>query len=67
MNVNFGIKTLLLLLASLLFIFAVFNEDNQADLLACGLLSLSLALLVADVGWDRKYGSARGTTPDRNL
>jgi hypothetical protein len=66
-NVNFGIKTLLLLLAALLFIFAVFNDDNYADLLACGLLSVALALLVADVGWDRKYGSTRGTTPDRNL
>ena len=65
MNVNFGIKTLLLLLAALLFIFAVFNEDNQGDLLASGLLSLSLALLVADIGWDRRYGTSSRATPDR--
>jgi hypothetical protein len=56
-NVNYGIKTLLLLLAALLFIFAVFNESNYADLLASGLLCVALALLLTDIGWDRKYGS----------
>ena len=59
MNVNFGIKTLLLLLASFLFLFAVFSEKHFEDLLACGLLSVALAFLLTEMGWDRKYGGAR--------
>jgi hypothetical protein len=66
-NVNFGIKTLLLLLATLLFILAVFNDgDTYANLLAWGLASVALALLLTDIGWDRKYGgsmSSRSHTP----
>ena len=57
MNVSFGIKTLLLLLATLLFILAVIDEEDYANLLAWGLASVSLALLLTDIGWDRKYGS----------
>ena len=57
MNVSFGIKTLLLLLATLLFILAVLSEKDFENLLAWGLASVSLALLLTDLGWDRKYGS----------
>jgi hypothetical protein len=56
-NVSFGIKTLLLLLATLLFILAVIDEEDYANLLAWGLASVSLAFLLTDIGWDRKYGS----------
>lgn len=65
MNVNFGIKTLLLLLATLLFILAVFNDgDTYANLLAWGLASVALALLLTDIGWDRKYGSSMSRGPN---
>jgi hypothetical protein len=60
-NVNYGIKTLLLLLAALLFIIAVFSDEHYADLLACGLASVALALLLTDIGWDRKYGGSMGS------
>jgi hypothetical protein len=55
--VNFGVRTLLLLLATIVFILAVFVEDDYADLLAWGLAALSASFLLADIGWDRKYGS----------
>jgi hypothetical protein len=57
--VNFGVRTLLLLLATIVFVLAVFVEDDYADLLAWGLAALSVSFLLADIGWDRKYGSPR--------
>jgi len=55
-NVTFGIKTLLLLLATLLFILAVFqNGDDYANLLAWGLASVAGSMLLTDIGWDRKF------------
>jgi hypothetical protein len=62
-NVSFGIKTLLLLLATLLFILAVIDEEDYANLLAWGLASVSLAFLLTDIGWDRKYGSPSRHNP----
>jgi hypothetical protein len=55
--VNFGVRTLLLLLATIVFVLAVFVEDDYADLLAWGLAALAASFLLADLGWDRKYGS----------
>jgi hypothetical protein len=57
--VNFGVRTLLLLLATIVFVLAVFVEDDYADLLAWGLAALAASFLLADIGWDRKYGSRR--------
>src|SRR5207253_9431297 len=57
-NITFGVKTLLLLLATLLFILAVLSEKDFENLLAWGLASVSLALLLTDLGWARKYGGS---------
>jgi uncharacterized PurR-regulated membrane protein YhhQ (DUF165 family) len=57
--VNFGVRTLLLLLATIVFVLAVFVEDDYADLLAWGLAALALSFVLTDIGWDRKYGSRR--------
>jgi hypothetical protein len=61
-NITFGIKTLLLLLAVLLFILAVFTKSfgTYQNLLAWGLASVAAALLLTDIGWDRKFGGRRG-------
>jgi hypothetical protein len=57
-NVTFGIKTLLLLLAVLLFILAVFSDGETVfDLMCWGLASVAASLLLTDIGWDRKWGS----------
>jgi hypothetical protein len=55
--VNFGVRTLLLLLATIVFVLAVFVEEDYFDLIAWGLAALSVSFLLADIGWDRKYGS----------
>ena len=57
--VNFGVRTLLLMLATIVFVLAVFVEDDYADLVAWGLAALTFSFLLADIGWDRKYGSRR--------
>ena len=57
MNVNYGVRSLLLLLAALLFILAVFDEGNWDDFVASGLAVFALSYVLADLGWDRRYGS----------
>jgi uncharacterized PurR-regulated membrane protein YhhQ (DUF165 family) len=57
-NVNFGVKTLLLLVATILFLFAVFSDTNWADLVAWGLALFAFSFVIADLGWDRRYGSS---------
>ena len=59
MNTNYGVRSLLLLLATILFVIAVFAEESYADLLAWGLAALALSVLLADIGWDRKYNTRR--------
>jgi hypothetical protein len=58
--INFGIKTLLLLFSALVFILAVFDENDYTNLVAWGLAGLALAWLLTDIGWDRKYGGGMG-------
>ena len=57
--VNFGVRTLLLMLATLVFVLAVWDEGDYADLIAWGLAAIAFSFLLADLGWDRKYGSRR--------
>jgi hypothetical protein len=59
-NVNFGLKTLLLMLAVIVFVLAVFNDgDDYANLLAWGLAAVAFSFLLGDIGWDRRYGGRR--------
>ena len=39
-------------------ILAVLSEKDFENLLAWGLASVALALLLTDLGWDRKYGGS---------
>jgi hypothetical protein len=45
--------------AVLVFILAALNDDHYADLLAWGLAAFAGSFLLADLGWDRRYGSRR--------
>jgi uncharacterized PurR-regulated membrane protein YhhQ (DUF165 family) len=60
-NVNFGLRTLLLIAATLLFLFAVFSNTNQGDLLSWGLALFAFSFVIGDLGWDRRYGSGTST------
>jgi hypothetical protein len=57
--ISFGVRTLLLLLSAIVFVLAVFDEEDYRNLVAWGLAALTLSFLLADIGWDRKYGSRR--------
>jgi peptidoglycan/LPS O-acetylase OafA/YrhL len=58
-TVNFGLRTLLLLGAVIVFVLAVFAEEDYANLLAWGLAAVAFSFLLGDMGWDRRYGSRR--------
>lgn len=50
-----SLKTLLLVLAILLFIVSVI-DDTGGDWIALGLAALAAALLVSEAGWGRNIG-----------
>jgi hypothetical protein len=57
--VNFGLRTLLLLAGVLLFVLAALTDENYGDLIASGLAVFAASFLLADMGWDRRYGTRR--------
>jgi hypothetical protein len=57
-NVDFGLRTLLLLGATILFLFAVFSDTKQGDLVSWGLAVFAFSFVLGDIGWDRRYGSS---------
>ena len=62
---NFGVRTILLLAAVVLFVIAVFSTENYADLLALGLAAFAGAFLSDALGYaDRTFGNTtrRDTT-----
>jgi len=55
-RMNIGLRQLLLALAVVLFVVAVFSDTNYADLLAWGLAALAAAFLVTELGFDTRLG-----------
>jgi hypothetical protein len=54
---SFGVRTILLLAAVVLFVIAMFSNENFADLLALGLAAFAGAFLADALGWaDRTFG-----------
>lgn len=55
---NFGLRTILLLVAVVLFVLAVFSDENFADFLALGLAAFAGAFLSDALGYaDRTFGN----------
>jgi hypothetical protein len=53
---TFGVRTILLLAAVVLFVIALFSNENYADLLALGLAAFAGAFLSDALGWaDRSF------------
>ena len=46
---QFGLRAILLIVAIVLFVVAIFTEGNQGDLLAIGLAAFAAAFLVEDL------------------
>jgi hypothetical protein len=60
---NFGLRTILLFAAVILFVIALFLEENYADVLALGLAAFAGAFLVEAIGWgEQTFGGTRDTT-----
>ena len=59
---NFGLRTLLLLVATLLFLFAVFSDTKQGDLVSWGLAVFAFSFVIGDLGWDRRYGTGTSSS-----
>ena len=63
---NLGLRTILLLVATVLFIICLFAEENYSDLLALGLAAFAFAFVTDALGWaDRTFNTTtrRDTTP----
>ena len=56
---NFGLRGLLLILATILFIVAALNDDNFTDLVSIGLAVFAAAFVVEETGFGRTLGSRR--------
>ncbi len=62
---QFGLRTILLLVAVVLFVIALFSNENFSDLLALGLAAFAGAFLADALGWgERTFGQTnrRDTT-----
>jgi hypothetical protein len=60
---NFGLRGLLLILATILFIVAALNDENFTDLLSVGLAVFAAAFVVEETGFGRNWSTTRRTTP----
>jgi hypothetical protein len=56
---NIGLRGLLLLLATILFIVAALNNDNFTDLVAIGLAIFAAAFVVEETGLGKHLGTRR--------
>jgi hypothetical protein len=56
---NVGLRTLLLIVAVVLFVLAALTDSNGADLLAFGLACLAGAFVVDELGIGTRLGSRR--------
>ena len=62
---NFGLRTILLLAAVVLFVLALLMDDNWTNLVALGLAAFAGAFLSDALGYaDRSFGGDRRTTTD---
>ena len=60
-----GVRTILLLAAVVLFVLAVFIDENYGDLLALGLAAFAGAFLSDAMGWaDRTFTAEKRTSHD---
>jgi hypothetical protein len=62
---NLGFRTILLIAAVVLFVIAVFSDENWTDLVSLGFAAFAGAFLSDALGWgDRTVNSSRGDRTD---
>ena len=57
-----GLRTLLVIVAVVCFVIAIFSDVHWPDWIAIGLACWAGSILVADLGWDRPMGGGRSRT-----
>jgi ABC-type uncharacterized transport system permease subunit len=60
--VNIGLRAILLVGAVVCFVIAIFTDTNWPDWIAAGLALYAGSVLVAELGVDRSFGTARRMT-----
>jgi hypothetical protein len=61
---NLGVRTILLLVAVVFFVLAVFSDTRWPDMIGIGLAAFAGAFLSDALGYaDRTFGTRRDTTP----
>jgi hypothetical protein len=55
---NVGLRALLMLVALVFFVIAIFSDLHQGDFIAVGLACVAAAWLVGELGFDRQLGTA---------
>jgi hypothetical protein len=55
---TFGVRTILLLAAVVLFVISLFSTENYSDLLALGLAAFAGAFLADALGWGERSFTA---------
>jgi hypothetical protein len=56
---NLGLRTILLLVATVLFVIAVFSDTNWPDFIALGLAAFAFAFVTDALGWaDRTFNTS---------
>ena len=58
---NVGLRALLMLVALVFFVIAIFSDLHQGDFIAVGLACVAGAWLVGELGFDRRLGSSTRT------
>ena len=60
---NLGVRTILLLVAVVFFVLAVFSDTRWPDMIGFGLAAFAGAFLSDAMGWaDRTFGNTRSDT-----
>jgi hypothetical protein len=56
---NLGLRAILIVAAVICFIIAIFSDIHWPDWIAIGLACWAGSFVVADLGWDRSFGTTR--------
>lgn len=54
---NLGLRAILLIVAIVAFVIAIFSDTNWPECIAIGLACTVGSFLVSDLGWDRPIGT----------
>jgi hypothetical protein len=60
---NLGLRAILLIVAVIFFVIAIFSDTHWTDFVAIGLACSAGALLVEEMGWNTRVGTGTARRP----